>query len=55
MMKESSSLNSSREIWLHGKFSLHSKTVGFFHDFRGNDYLVTPKDEIFMRILGVKK
>ena len=27
----------------------------FFHDFRGNGCLVTPRDEIFMRILGVRK
>ena len=26
-----------------------------FHDFRGNGRLVTPKDKIFTRILGVMK
>ena len=55
MMKRSSPLDSSREIKLPRKFSSNSETVGFFHDFWGNRRLVTPGDEIFMRISGVRK
>ena len=37
------------------KFSSNSEIVGFFHDFQGNGRLVTPSDEIFMRISRVRK
>ena len=37
------------------KILVEFRDIRIFHDFQGNGHLVTPRDEILMRILGVRK